>query len=154
MRIVIAALIALLAPVPAPAMQCRGPAAENSVKRMLVSEVAAWNRGNLERFMQGYWRSPHLTFFAEGKVRKGWEQTFLRYRQHYQGEGRNMGQLEFQGLNIDLVSCRAAVVTGEWQLTMSDGHQPHGLFTLVVKHKKGGWRIVHDHTSEARKQLE
>jgi hypothetical protein len=60
-----------------------------------------------------------------------------------------MGKLEFQGLNIDVLSRRSAVVTGRWQLTMSDGKQPHGLFTLVFKRLPGGWKIVHDHTSSA-----
>ncbi len=58
-----------------------------------------------------------------------------------------MGKLEFQDLKIDVLGRRAAVVTGKWQLTMSDGKQPHGLFTLVMKKMPGGWRIVHDHTS-------
>jgi len=58
-----------------------------------------------------------------------------------------MGQLEFQDLVIDLQSRRAAVVTGKWQLTMSDGKKPHGLFTLIVKRMPLGWKIVHDHTS-------
>ena len=57
----------------------------------------------------------------------------LRYRQRYQAEGKEMGKLEFQDLNIDLLSRRSAVVTGKWQLTMSDGKQPHGLFTLIFK---------------------
>jgi hypothetical protein len=60
-----------------------------------------------------------------------------------------MGKLEFQDLNIDLLSRRSAVVTGKWQLTMSDGKQPHGLFTLIFKRMQNGWRIVHDHTSAA-----
>jgi ketosteroid isomerase-like protein len=149
MRILIAALIALLlSPIPASAMQC-GAAAKKGIKRMLASEAAAWNRGNLKQFMQGYWRSPHLTFFSGGSIRKGWEQAFLRYRQHYQGEGREMGRIELQSLKIDLLSCQAAAITGKWQLTMAHGRRPHGLFTLVVKRMKYGWRIVHDHTTEA-----
>jgi len=121
--------------------------AEEGIKHMLVSQIEAWNRGQLEGFMQGYWRSPDLTFFSSGTVTKGWEPTLLRYRQRYKSQGKEMGQLEFQDLNIDLLSRRAAVVTGKWRLTMSDGKQPHGLFTLIVKKMPGGWKIVHDHTS-------
>jgi beta-aspartyl-peptidase (threonine type) len=58
-----------------------------------------------------------------------------------------MGQLNFQDLAIDLLSRRSAVVTGKWELTMSDGKKPHGLFTLIVKRMPAGWKIVHDHTS-------
>jgi ketosteroid isomerase-like protein len=124
-------------------------AAEEGVKHMLVSQIEAWNHHQLEGFMRGYWRSPDLTFFSSGTVTKGWEPTLQRYRQRYQSQGKEMGQLEFQDLNIDIVGRKAAVVTGSWHLTMSDGSNPHGLFTLIVKKMPGGWRIVHDHTSAA-----
>jgi beta-aspartyl-peptidase (threonine type) len=127
---------------------------EEGIKHVLVSQVEAWNHGKLDAFMQGYWHSPDLTFFSGATVTRGWEPTLLRYRQRYQTEGKEMGKLEFQDLNIDLLSRRSAVVTGKWQLTMSngktfDGKQPHGLFTLIFKRLPGGWKIVHDHTSAA-----
>jgi ketosteroid isomerase-like protein len=127
---------------------------EEGIKHVLVSQVEAWNHGKLEGFMQGYWQSPDLTFFSGATVTRGWEPTLMRYRQRYQAEGKEMGKLEFQGLNIDVLSRRSAVVTGRWQLTLStsktpDGKQPHGLFTLVFKRLPGGWKIVHDHTSAA-----
>jgi beta-aspartyl-peptidase (threonine type) len=120
---------------------------QEGIKHMLVSQIDAWNHGRLEGFMQGYWHSPDLTFFSGASVTKGWEPTLLRYRERYQGEHKEMGHLEFQDLGIELLSRKAAVVTGKWQLTMSDGKQPHGLFTLIVKRMPAGWRIVHDHTS-------
>jgi len=123
---------------------------EEGIKHLLLSQIEAWNHGKLEGFMQGYWQSPDLTFFSGATVTKGWEPTLLRYRQRYQSEGKEMGKLEFQDLNIDLLSRRSAVVTGKWQLTMSDGKQPHGLFTLIMKRlPPDGWKIVHDHTSAA-----
>jgi ketosteroid isomerase-like protein len=121
--------------------------AEEGIKHMLVDQVEAWNHGNLQGYMNGYWRSPDVTFFSGGTVTKGWQPTLQRYQQRYQGQGKEMGQLDFQDLNIDLLSRRSAVVTGKWQLIMSDGKQPHGLFTLIVKRMQNGWRIVHDHTS-------
>jgi beta-aspartyl-peptidase (threonine type) len=120
---------------------------EEGVKQVLLSQVEAWNHGKLDAFMQGYWQSPDLTFFSGATVTRGWEPTLLRYRQRYQADGKEMGKLEFQDLNIDLLSKRSAVVTGKWHLTMSDGKQPHGLFTLIFKRLPDGWRIVHDHTS-------
>ena len=121
--------------------------AEEGIKHVLVSQIDAWNSGNLQGFMAGYWRSPDLTFFSGTDVTKGWDPTLKRYQQRYKGEGKEMGQLEFQDLNIDLLGRRGAVVTGRWQLTMSDGKKPGGLFTLVFKHLAGGWKIVHDHRS-------
>jgi beta-aspartyl-peptidase (threonine type) len=127
---------------------------EEGIKHVLLSQVEAWNHGKLEGFMQGYWHSPDLTFFSGATETRGWEPTLARYRQRYQTEGKEMGKLEFQKLDIDLLSRRSAVVTGEWHLTFSegktpDGKQPHGLFTLIFKRLPAGWRIVHDHTSAA-----
>jgi beta-aspartyl-peptidase (threonine type) len=122
---------------------------EQGIKHLLVSQVEAWNHGKLEGFMQGYWHSPDLTFFSGATETRGWEPTLARYRQRYQAEGKEMGKLEFQDLKIDLLSRRSAVVTGKWQLTMSDGKQPHGLFTLIFKRLPAGWKIIHDHTSAA-----
>jgi ketosteroid isomerase-like protein len=122
---------------------------EEGIKHVLLSQVEAWNHGKLEDFMQGYWHSPDLTFFSGATETHGWEPILARYRQRYQAEGKEMGKLEFQKLNIDLLSRRSAVVTGQWQLTMSDSKQPHGLFTLIFKRLPAGWRIVHDHTSAA-----
>lgn len=120
---------------------------EEGIKHVLVSQVEAWNRGDLEGFMQGYWNSPDLTFFSGTTVTKGWAPTLARYKQRYQSEGHEMGKLVFQDLDIDLLSRRSAVVCGKWQLTTSDGKQPHGLFTLILKRMPEDWRIVHDHTS-------
>jgi ketosteroid isomerase-like protein len=122
--------------------------AKEAIQHLMASQVAAWNHGNLEGFMQGYWQSPDLTFFSGISITHGWAPTLARYKQRYQGEGREMGHLEFQDLDIDLLSPRAAVITGKWQLTMKDGKHPHGLFTLILKRlPHTGWRIVHDHTS-------
>lgn len=150
---------ALISPVQNPAQASHGAAQEQEtpadvkadleegIKHLLLNQVEAWNHGNLDGFMQGYWQSPDLTFFSGGAVTRGWEPTLLRYRQRYQADGKEMGKLAFQDLNIDLLSRRSAVVTGKWQLTMSDGKQPHGLFTLIFKRMPSGWKIVHDHTS-------
>lgn len=123
--------------------------AEEGIKHMLVSQIEAWNHGQLEAFMQGYWRSPDLTFFSGATVTKGWEPTLQRYRDRYKSQGKEMGQLQFQDLSIDVLSRRSAVVTGKFQLTMSNGSTPHGMFTLIVKRMPGGWKIVHDHTCAA-----
>ncbi|HWG87612.1 MAG TPA: nuclear transport factor 2 family protein [Candidatus Acidoferrales bacterium] len=120
---------------------------KRSIKHVLISQVEAWNHGNLENFMAGYWNSPDLTFFSGARVTKGWKPTLARYQQRYQSGGNQMGHLEFQELDIDLLSRRSAVVTGRWKLTMSDGKTPHGLFTLIFMRFPEGWKIVHDHTS-------
>lgn len=120
---------------------------EKAIRHVLLSQVEAWNHGSIEAFMNGYWRSPDLTFYSGATVTNGWEPTLKRYRERYKSAGKEMGHLEFQNLEVDVLSRRSAVVMGRWKLTMSDGKTPHGLFTLIFKRFPEGWKIVHDHTS-------
>ena len=119
------------------------------VRTLLDAQVVAWNRGDLESFMAGYWRSPELVFCSGATVSKGWDATLERYRKRYQAEGREMGTLRFESLEIQPLGPDAAFARGEYWLRMSDGQQPHGRFTLVLRRLSGAWRIVHDHTSAA-----
>ena len=117
------------------------------IRALLDAQVAAWNAGNLEAFMDGYWRSQDLSFFSGGRKLSGWDATIERYRKTYQAEGREMGKLAFSELDIQPLGPNAAVVRGRWELTMSDGKKPGGLYTLIFRRFKQGWKIVHDHTS-------
>jgi beta-aspartyl-peptidase (threonine type) len=120
-----------------------------AVRQLLDKQVAAWNHHDLEGFMAGYWKSPELTFFSGGTVTTGWQPTLERYRKRYQGEGHEMGTLRFTDIRVDLLGSDAAFVRGGWELTLSSGKQPHGLFTLVLRKFPEGWRVVHDHSSIA-----
>lgn len=119
------------------------------VEQVLHRQQEAWNHHDLEGFMSGYWNSPELTFFSGATMSSGWQATIERYRKKYQGEGREMGHLEFFGLNIQVLAADAAFVRGAWGLTLTDGKKPHGLFTLLFRKFPEGWKIIHDHTSTA-----
>ena len=133
----------LLGASPAPAQP---PSSVAAIRTLLDRQVAAWNRGDLEGFMDGYWRSPELTFVSGTTVTKGWEATLVRYRQRYQSEGRAMGTLDFQDLVIEMVGPRAALVRGAWRVVLPE-QITSGRFTLLVRRFPNGWRIVYDHTS-------
>jgi len=123
------------------------PAAPAEITRVLETQQSAWNHGDLESFMSGYWNSPDLTFFSGTHESKGWQAALDRYKKNYQGAGHEMGKLEFTNLRIDMLGPDAAFVRGEFHLTMSDGKTPHGLFTLIFRKFPDGWKIVHDHSA-------
>jgi beta-aspartyl-peptidase (threonine type) len=127
---------------PAPA----GPPAEEAIRQVLDAQVAAWNRGDLEGFMAGYWSSPDLSFFSAGDKTRGWQATLERYRKRYQSGGAEMGRLTFRELEVEVLGPDSAFVRGRWQLERKKD-RPGGLFTLLFKRLPEGWRIVHDHTS-------
>src|SRR4051812_16211061 len=91
-----------------------------AIRAVLDAQIAAWNKGDLEGFMAGYWKSPDLTFFSGKAKTRGWEATLDRYRKRYQGEGREMGKLAFSDLQIELLGADHAFVRGRFQLTLRD----------------------------------
>ena len=117
------------------------------IHQVIVRQQDAWNRGDLESFMTGYWNSPELTFFSGARESKGWQAALDRYKKSYQSAGREMGKLEFSNLRIEMLGPEAAFVRGEFHLTMSDGKTPHGLFTLIFRKFPEGWKIVHDQSA-------
>jgi len=118
---------------------------ESDIRAVMNDQVAAWNRGDIEGFMSGYWRSDKLTFVSGSNVTRGWQPTLDRYKKNYDSLAK-MGTLAFSDLEITVLSKDAAVVLGSWSLAR-DKDNPHGKFTLVFRKFKDGWRIVQDHTS-------
>jgi len=120
---------------------------EVAIRAELNAQVSAWNRGDLKGYMQGYWHSPELTFFAGEKESAGWEAAYERYRAAYVGRDREMGKLTFTSVRVEKLGGEAAFVRGQWQLTMKEGKHRSGLFTVVLRRFDEGWRIIHDHSS-------
>lgn len=121
---------------------------ETAVRALLAEQAAAWNRGDLDGFMAGYWKSPELTFVSGGKVTTGWDATMERYRKRYKADGKEMGKLTFGDLKVRRVSDAMAVVTGRWDLAFAkSADKPGGRYTLLVEKKPEGWRVTYDHTS-------
>ena len=123
------------------------PSPEAAVRQVLDAQVAAWNRGDLDGFMAGYWSSPDLTFFSGPDRTAGWQATLDRYRKRYKSEGKEMGRLTFSDVTVEMLGPDAALVRGGWRLEMSK-ETPSGLFTLIFRRLTEGWRIIHDHTSK------
>ena len=130
-----------------PAAGAGGNPDERAVRQVLDRQTDAWNRGDLEGYMQGYRKSPDLTFYAGGTITTGWEPTLARYRKSYQSEGKEMGKLDFPEETIELLGADAAVARGRWHLVMSGGKESSGLYTVILRRLPEGWRIVHDHSS-------
>ncbi len=139
-----------------------GPLApREAIRKVLDDQAAAWNRGDIDAFMVGYWNSPELIFTSGGNVRRGWQVTTDQYKKSYPDRAR-MGELIFSDLEIHLLNgsgkkeseASSAWVLGKWRLKRATD-EPHGLFTLILqkfpleKGRGGPWKIVHDHTSSS-----
>lgn len=119
----------------------------SEIKETLQNQARAWNDGNIDRFMDDYWKSEDLRFASGGDINKGWEVTIGRYKSRYPDKA-TMGELAFTDLDVELLSPSDALVFGRWRLTR-ENDSPNGLFTLHFKKMGRDWKIVSDHTSSA-----
>lgn len=117
------------------------------IRSILRAQQEAWNRGDIDGFMNGYARSASTVFISEDTIRRGWQTVRDRYRKKYSSRAK-MGTLTFSDLEITLLSSDSAVASGRWKLKRAND-QPHGRFTLILRRLPEGWRIVYDHTSAA-----
>jgi ketosteroid isomerase-like protein len=114
---------------------------------VLSAQAAAWNRGDLEQFLQGYHRSERTVFAGGDAVHRGFDAMARRYRETYSSKAK-MGRLTFSKLTFEQLEAGHAVVTGSWELELDGSDKrPGGVFTLILNRFAEGWRIVHDHTS-------
>jgi ketosteroid isomerase-like protein len=123
------------------------PAATREILKILQAQAEAWNRGDIDAFMQTYAPVPELRFASGGNVTYGWKPTLERYKQRYPDRAA-MGTLTFSDLTVTQLAPDAALVFGHWQLSRASD-TPQGLFTLLVRRTPAGWKIFADHTSSA-----
>lgn len=119
--------------------------AEAQIKALIDQQARDWNAGDLEAFMQVYWRSDQLTFSSAGNITRGFDATLARYKERYP-TSEAMGRVAFSELEFLPLGQAAMQVLGVWKLERSE-EQIGGRFTLVFRRFPEGWRIVHDHTS-------
>jgi ketosteroid isomerase-like protein len=113
---------------------------------VLVAQQAAWNRSDLDGYMAGYIHAPELVFTSASKVRRGWQETYDKYKSKYGTDPSTMGRLSFEILGVQQLGADGAIVLGRWRLT-DTANAGSGVFSVALRRTELGWLVVHDHTS-------
>src|SRR6266567_4286354 len=121
-----------------------------AISAVLNAQQTAWNRGDVDAFLEGYWRSPELTFSGTSGVARGWDGVLARYKKNYPDRAA-MGQLTFSELEFRFLGPDAALMLGRWHLKR-EKDDIGGVFSLVWQRFPEGWKIVHDHTSTVQEK--
>lgn len=125
-------------------------AARRAIVQTLTTQTAAWNRGDIPGFMEGYWKSDSLVFIGRKGATYGWQPTLSNYQKNYPNKAA-MGQLDFSGLRVSLLAPTAAQVVGRWHLARPAAlGDLGGYFLLVLRQVDGRWVVVADHTNSAQ----
>lgn len=120
---------------------------EKAIRSVLEAQVTAWNKGDLDGFMAGYWNDDKLFYISGGKSVEGWKPLKERYQKAYQADGKEMGKLTFSELHVEAFGPDAALVRGKWEVKMKE-ETVGGWFTLAFRKFTDGWKVTHDHTSK------
>jgi ketosteroid isomerase-like protein len=118
-----------------------------AISLVLEKQVDSWNKGDLEAYMQGYWKSDSLVFIGASGPKYGWKTTLDNYKRAYPTKEK-MGQLSFKIIEMEVNSESNAVVIGKWQL-QRETDKPMGYFSLFWKKINGDWKIIMDHSSSS-----
>ncbi len=119
---------------------------KSEVLAVLQRQEKFWNAGDINNFMEDYWKSDDLKFIGKAGVVKGWQATKDRYFKSYPDRA-TMGILKFDIQEIDFMSKKSAWVLGKWRLNRPEKGDIGGYFTLILKKIDGKWLVVSDHTS-------
>jgi ketosteroid isomerase-like protein len=118
---------------------------ELAIRAAMNDQLSAWNAGNIERYMDTYWKNDSLMFIGKSGITYGWQNTLNNYKKGYP-DTTAMGKLGFDIIQAKRLSVMYFSITGRWNLTRSIGNVG-GYFTLLFKKIKNKWVIVSDHSS-------
>jgi len=117
----------------------------SSVVDKLFVQQACWNNGDIDCFMETYWKSDSLKFIGKDGITYGWQATIDRYKSKYPDQSY-MGTLSFNVLALEYLGSNTLMLVGKWDLKRTMG-DVGGHFTLIWKRISGEWVIIADHTS-------
>ena len=118
---------------------------ELAIRKVLAAQNDAWNRGDIDGFMKGYWENDSLMFIGKSGVTYGWTNTLSNYKRGYP-DTASMGKLIFTLIQVKRLSKEYYHITGKWFLKRSVG-DVGGHYTLVFRKINGQWVIISDHSS-------
>lgn len=121
------------------------PTDKQAILNVLENQRAAWNKGDVESYMQGYIKSDSLLFVGKSGPTYGWQKTLDNYKRGYPDKAA-MGYLTFGIKKVEFLNKDVAFVLGSWNLKR-EKDEPKGFFTLLLKKIKGEWKVVVDHSS-------
>ncbi|OEK07783.1 DUF4440 domain-containing protein [Flavivirga aquatica] len=116
-----------------------------AINKVLKKQRIAWSNHNIEKYMEGYWKSDSLKFYGNNGITYGWDNTLERYKKAYPTEDHT-GTLSFRINDITKISEDAYYVLGEYHLKREVGNAD-GIFMLVFKKINGEWKIIADTSS-------
>lgn len=127
------------------AIQTIDPKEKQEIMAIFDKQIEAWNDGDLEKFMETYWKSERLVFVGSRGPTYGWQATLDSYKKGYPDK-KAMGKLNFKVLDMSKIDTNSVFLIGRFELSREEGDLS-GHFTLLIQKIEGKWVIISDHSS-------
>lgn len=119
---------------------------KEEILSILARQTQDWNRGDIDKFMVGYWNNDSLKFIGQSGITYGYQQTLNNYKKNY-STPEQMGKLSFVIVEVKRLSNKNYFVIGKWLLRRGKNDDLSGYYTLLFEKIDGKWVIVADHSS-------
>tara|TARA_Y100000385_G_scaffold203354_1_gene210683 strand:- start:271 stop:720 length:450 start_codon:yes stop_codon:yes gene_type:complete len=117
------------------------------INNLMQQQENSWNNGNIDDFMNIYWKNDSLVFIGKSGINYGWDKTITNYKNSYKTK-EHMGTLKFKNIICNPINDSSHIVTGKWSLKRNDSiGNINGFYSLLWTKKPDGWKITYDHTS-------
>jgi ketosteroid isomerase-like protein len=118
------------------------PADEAAIRAVMAAQEAAWDRADVDGFMQGY--ADTVCFLSPRGRTCGRAEVTANYKRSYP-DASAMGDLTFGVGEVVPAGADHAWMTGTWRLARRSDTLS-GAFSLLWVKQAEGWRIARDHT--------
>jgi len=122
------------------------PSIKEEILQFLKNHADAWNNGNINAYLEFYWKSDLLSFQSGNKRLYGWKKLLDRYKKSYFKDGQIPPKLTYGDLDIRIISEDYVYVLGRWKVFQNDSIS-EGVYTIILRRMPEGWKIIHDHSS-------
>ena len=117
------------------------------IDQLMNNQLTSWNNGDIDAYMDFYWKSDSLQFIGSKGITYGWDTTLINYKKAY-STVEEMGTLTFENLNCKNFKNDSYLVNGKWHLKRNKNlKDKEGYYTLIWKKINGQWKIIYDHSS-------
>lgn len=118
---------------------------KNAIRSVMDKQAQSWSNGDIDGFMDGYWKSDSLRFLGKRGLTKGWQTTLDNYKKSYPDK-KAMGKLKFDYISFEPLNNKQMFVVGKWALER-EKDTLKGYYSLVWEKIDGNWKVIFDHTN-------
>lgn len=121
------------------------PDPEKEIYEQMTKMLDAWNRHDLDAYLDGFLRSDDIVLVVEGESIRGWDLLSKAFHSGYPNPSE-MGTVTFDRMQVQMLGPDLGFVL-VWYTIAFPKKKQFGTDTIIMKKVAAGWREMSSHTS-------